>query len=114
MKGIAGYQWTLGEVKDVIMERFWTWVNLDGLDTDGYDYLGTDGCIKSGKYIWYELENIMWKKHRSVFQDHVKYIHNDILKPLRVRIIQYAERVCDMHDLEKYLLPPSMKGVVFE
>ena len=43
----------------------------------------------------------MWKKHQSVFQDHIKYIHSDILKTFRVGIIQYAERVREMHDLEK-------------
>ena len=39
-------------------------------------------------------------------QDHVKYIHNDIVKPLRVGIIQYAKIVRDMNNLEKYLHPP--------
>ena len=56
----------------------------------------------------------MWKSHRSTFRDHVKYIHNDIMKPFRVGIIHYSERVCEMHDLAKYLLPPSMKGGGFD
>ena len=30
----------------------------------------------------------MWRKHRSTFQDHVKYIHNDIVKPFSWRIGQ--------------------------
>ena len=51
----------------------------------------------------------MWRKHRSNFQDNVKYTHNDIVKIFRVWIIQYAERVHEMHDLSKYLPPPSMK-----
>ena len=53
----------------------------------------------------------MWKKHQRFFQDHVKYIHNDIVKPFIVDILQYAEHVCKMHDLAKYL-PPSMIKVV--
>ena len=56
----------------------------------------------------------MWKKHRSVIQDHVKYIHNDIVKPFRFGILQYSERVHEMHNLAKYLPPPSKKGVGFE
>ena len=52
----------------------------------------------------------MCKKYYRVFQDHVKYIHNDIVKPFRVRILQYAERVCEMHNLTKYPPPPSMNG----
>ena len=35
-------------------------------------------------------------------------------KPLRVGIPQYAKRVCEMHDLENYLYPPSMKVMSFE
>ena len=50
------------------------------------------------------------RKHQSVYQDHLKYVCNDIVKPFCVRILRYTKRVRDMHDLEKYLPPPSMKG----
>ena len=70
------------------MNRFWTWEDLDGIDVDKSAYLGADNCIDFEKYIWFNLEKIIWNKHRSVFQDCVKYIHNDILKPFRVRIFQ--------------------------
>ena len=52
----------------------------------------------------------MWRKHQSVYQDHMQYIRNYIVKPFKVKIICYAERMCDMHDLAKYLHPPTMKG----
>ena len=52
----------------------------------------------------------MWMKHRSVFQDPVKYIQNDILKPFRVDIIRYDELDCLMHNLAKYVPPRSIKG----
>ena len=51
----------------------------------------------------------MWNKHRSKFQDHIKYIHNNIVNPFWVRIIQYTERVYEMHYLANYLPPLSMK-----
>ena len=51
----------------------------------------------------------MWRKHRSVYQYHIKYVHNDIVKPFKVKILRYAERMRDIHDLAKYLPPPSMK-----
>ena len=38
------------------------------------------------------------------------YVCNDIVKPFKVKIILYIERLCEMYDLENYLLPPSMKG----
>ena len=39
----------------------------------------------------------------------MKYGRNYILKPFKVKILRYAKRVCDMHDLSKYLRPPLMK-----
>ena len=56
----------------------------------------------------------MWNRHQSIYQGHVKYIHNDIVKPFRVVILQYAERVYEIHNLSKYLPPPSMNGGGFE
>ena len=55
----------------------------------------------------------MWKKHKSSFQYHVKYIYKDIFNPLRLSILQYIKRIHDMHDLVKYLPPPSKKGDMF-
>ena len=52
----------------------------------------------------------MWEKHRSNFQDHVKNTQNDIVKPFRVRILQYVESARDMHNLAKCLPPHLMKG----
>ena len=40
----------------------------------------------------------------------MNYVRNDILKPFKVKIVRYAKRVHEMHDLAKYLLPPSTKG----
>ena len=50
----------------------------------------------------------MWRKHRSIFKDHVKYIHYDIVKTFRVGILRYAEHVHEMQDLAQYL-PPRLK-----
>ena len=52
----------------------------------------------------------MWRKHRSVFQYHVKYICNDVVNIFRLGILQYAERVHELNDLFKYLPLPLMKG----
>ena len=47
------------------------------------------------------------EEHQSVYQDHMKYVHNDILKPFNIKIHRYARRVREMHELAKYLPPPS-------
>ena len=56
------------------------------------------------------MGKIIWKKHQSVFQDHIKYICNDIVKPFRSVILHNSERFQEMHDLSKYLSTPLMKG----
>ena len=43
----------------------------------------------------------MWTNHNITFQDYVKYIHNYIVKPFRVVILQNAKRVHTMHNLAK-------------
>ena len=40
---------------------------------------------------------------------YLKYIRNDILKPFKVKILRYAERVHEIHNPAKYLPPTSMK-----
>ena len=66
------------------------------------------------KDIWFELGKCMWSKHRGVFQDHLKYICNDIVKPFCVGIICCYEHVQEIHDPEKHLPQTSMKGKSFE
>ena len=52
----------------------------------------------------------MWKRYRSVFQVHIKYIHNEIVKPYRFVILHYAECVREMNDIENYP-PPAFDEV---
>ena len=100
--GIAGDQWNLGLVKVVSMEQFRSWAKVDDINGVVYLFTGTERCAYFEKESWFNLGNIMSRKHMSTFQYHVKYIHNDIFKPFRVHILQYAERVRKMHDLAKY------------
>ena len=51
----------------------------------------------------------MWSKHSFIFQELVKYVHNDILNPFMVVIIQYSYYGCEMHYLAKFLPLPSEK-----
>ena len=40
----------------------------------------------------------------------MKYVTNDIVKPFKFKILRYTKRMHEMHDLAKYLPPPSIKG----
>ena len=109
-----GYSCNLGKLKELSTDEFWTWAKSDGIGYDGDAYLVLDKCVELKKDLWFELGKAMWRKHRSVNEDHMKYIRNDIVKPFHVVILCYTERVQDMHDLEKHLTPPEMKSNFYE
>ena len=92
------------------MEYFWTWAKTDTTGYDGHPYLANDKCVDFEREFWFDLRKCMWRKHRIVYQDHTKYVRNDIVKPFKVKILRYANRVRDIHELAKYLPPPLMKG----
>ena len=73
-----------------------------------------DKYVNFEKGFWLELVKYMWRNQRILFQDHLKYICNVIVKQFRLGIIHYAERVQDLHDLSNYLPPPSMKGDILK
>ena len=77
---------------------------------DGREYIAMDECVDFERELWFELGKSMWRNHWSVYQDHMKYVCNDIVKPFKVKILRYSERVREMHDLAKYLSPSFMKG----
>ena len=113
-KELAVYQWNLGDVEEISTEQLWTWDKEYRLGDDGDAYLGLNKYVNFEKDIWLELVKCSWRKQRSIFHYHLKYICNDIVKLLWVEILRYAMRVQDMHDLAKCLPPPSMKGNIFE
>ena len=41
-------------------------------------------------------------------------LHNIVVKPFIFRIIQFTEHICKMHELAKYLTPPSTKGKEYD
>ena len=113
-KDLAGDKWTLGELKGPSIDDFWDWLKTDGVVYDGDAYLGLEIFVNFEKELWFESGNSMWRKHQSVFQDPLKYTRNDIVKPFRVGILHYTERVEDMQDLAKHLPPHLVKGDIFE
>ena len=98
-KYLAGDKWNLRYFKALSIEDLWTWAKSDGIVYNGDDYLVLYKCVNFKRELCFELGKCMWRKHHSVFQEHLKYICDDIVKLFRVGILCYAERVQDMHDL---------------
>ena len=98
----------------MVMEDLWTCKKKYGYNSDGDLIKGQEISKKLQKDLWFELDKSMWRKNQLVFQDHMKYIHNNIVKYFRVRIIQYAKCVRQMHNLAKLLPTPQKKGGMFD
>ena len=96
------------------MEGFWDWDKADGLEADIDMTIGEENCKDFDKELWFELGKNIWKKYRRFFQDHVKYIHNNIIKPFNVIMLHYVGQIHKMHDIDKQLPPPSKKGDIFD
>ena len=73
-KDLAGDKWTLGALKYLSTNDVWTWSKSNGIVYDGYVYLGLDICIDSKKEFWFHLGKCMCRKHKSVYQDHLKCV----------------------------------------
>ena len=48
--------------------------------------------------VWFGEVHV--EEAKSIYQDHMKYVWNYIVKLFKVKIICNSERVCEMHDLE--------------
>ena len=101
MKELTGYEWNLGKLTELSSEYFWTWENTDTTGYDRHAYLTLDKCVDFERELWFELVKCMWRNHRSVYQDHINCIRNDILKTFCVKIIRYNKHIIEMHDLAK-------------
>ena len=84
-KELAGDEWTLGDLTGLSAEYFWTWENTDTKGYYGHDYLSRDKCIDFERELWFVLGECMWRKHQSVYQYHMQYVRNDIVKPFKVK-----------------------------
>ena len=88
-----GDEWTLGDLIRISVEYFLTWSKTDTTGYDVHDYLAGDKCVDFDKELWFKFWRCMWRKHCSVYQDHMKCVRNDIVKPFKVKILRYSERM---------------------
>ena len=95
---------------NVTIEQFEYLDNEDCVNSGGYAVTGVNISIDFKKELWFDMGKSMWRKYLYVSQGHVKYNRNDILNLFRTVIVQYAERVCEIHDINKFMPPSSKKG----
>ena len=53
VKGLDGYQWTLGSAKGFSMEEFWVWAKLCAINIAIYLFSVLDCSAYFEKYLWF-------------------------------------------------------------
>mmetsp|Transcript_17197 Transcript_17197/g.32552 ORF Transcript_17197/g.32552 Transcript_17197/m.32552 type:complete len:470 (+) Transcript_17197:1371-2780(+) len=67
-------------------------------------------CSCYEAYVWFEYGRMMWNRHRTVFEEHIRYIENKIIKPFDMLIRDFYDRVNEMYSYAYYIQPPSMNN----
>ena len=69
----------------------------DLLDDGGYNIIAEDHYKNIEHNLWLQLGNSMRKNHRSVFNDHIKFVNNCIKKTYEVVMLHYTKILCEIH-----------------
>ena len=80
-KEITGDDWDLVNLHGLSAEDLWTWANTYTTGYDVHGYFAWYNCVNFRKELWFELGKCIWRKHRNVYHNHMKYVCNDIVKP---------------------------------
>jgi hypothetical protein len=67
-------------------------------------------CQQYESYVWFEMGKLMWVRHRTVQDEHIRYLENKIIKPYDMAMRDFYDRVVEMYSFIYYLQPPSMNN----
>jgi hypothetical protein len=59
---------------------------LEKLGTTANEY-----CQQYESYVWFEMGKLMWMRHRTVHDEHVRYLENKIIKPYDMAIRDFYD-----------------------
>ena len=111
----AFYQWLKeddnlpDEVKSLTPDEIQDWK-----DNEESFVSGEQHCQAFERRIWFDLGKKMWRNHRNVHDDHLHYLMTDIVKPYKMSMIDFVERLRTLFDMKRYLQPPSMRNETSE
>ena len=80
---------------------------------NNYGRFAKNHCECYEAYVWFETGKMMWNRHRTVFEEHIRYIENKIIKPFDMVIRDFYDRVNEMYSYTYYIQPPSMNQQVW-
>jgi len=70
---------------------------------------GAECCTKFDWMVNFEVGKLAWETPDEVYEDHLRYLSNDIIKPLAMLVTELVLYFDKMYALKKFL-PPSHKS----
>jgi hypothetical protein len=70
-------------------------------------------CSSYKTYVWFEMGKLLWTRHRTVQEEHIRYLENKVIKPFDMAIRDFYDRVVEMYSYVYYMQPPSMNNQVW-
>jgi hypothetical protein len=98
-KGVF-FEWLLNGDKDDAPKE-----TLENLGTTANEY-----CQQYKSYVWFKMGKLMWARHQTVHDEHIRYFKNKIIKPYDMAIRDFYNRVIKMYSFLYHLQPPLMNN----
>jgi len=76
--------------------------------------VGTLACISFENHIWFNRGMLLWVNHHDCFEEQLRYLQNDIVKPCKMSVIESVKRVEIIFKYMPFLPPPSSKNMTYD
>ena len=70
---------------------------------------GAECCTEFDRMVNFEIGKQAWETPHEVYEDHLRYLSNDIVKPLAMSVTELVLRFDRMYALKKFLPPPHKR-----
>ena len=75
---------------------------------------GDEYCTEFEHRVWFQLYRHMWRDSRQAYDDQLRYLEVDIVKPRVLGVLDMLRRVEQMFRLQLHLPPPSIANQTYE
>jgi hypothetical protein len=93
---IKGSKGKKGEIPEETLENLGTTANQH--------------CMSYETNVWFEMGKLLWTRHRTVQEEHIRYLENKVIEPFDMAIRDFYDQVAKMCSYIYYMQLPSMNN----
>eukprot|EP00979_Chaetoceros_neogracilis_P003013 scaffold512_cov305-Chaetoceros_neogracile.AAC.3 len=72
-------------------------------------YTGDQKCVDFEHLVMFKMHQSAWDSHQDVYEDHINYLMNDVVKPFTMDVKTMNQRFKELRKLTEYIPPPSKR-----